>query len=71
MQGAGSPVGLPLMATNMQSPTGMISPPSANAASVIGSGFPTSAASFDGSKPSTPDSSKTVVRAPSVASRES
>jgi hypothetical protein len=59
------------MATNMQSPTGMISPPSANAASVIGSGFPTSAASFDGSKPSTPDSSKTVVRAPSVASRES
>ncbi len=70
MQGAGSPVGLPLMATNMQSPTGMISPPT-TAAAVIGSGFPTSTASFDGSKPSTPDSSKTVVRAPSVASRES
>ena len=71
MQGTGSPVGLPLMTTNMQSPPGMISPPSVTAAAVTGIGFPASAASFDGSKPNTPDSSKTVVRAPSVASRES
>ena len=70
MQGTGSPVGLPLTAINLQSPAGMISPPS-TATAVIGSGFPASSASFDGSKPNTPDSSKTVVRAPSVASRES
>lgn len=71
MQGAGSPVGLPLMANNMSGTTGLISPPSVAAAANVVSGFPGSAMSFDGSKPNTPDSAKTIARALSVASRES
>ena len=68
MQGTGSPVGVPLMAANIPGPAGMISPPLVAAPPT---GFPVSTASFDGSKPNTPDSSKTVIRAPSVTSRES
>lgn len=71
MQGTGSPVGMPLMGTNMTGQTGLISPPSVTGIPNVGSGFSTSSASFDGSKPNTPDSSKTVIRASSVASRES
>ncbi|XP_057373684.1 intersectin-1-like isoform X2 [Daphnia carinata] len=69
--GAGSPVGLPLMANNMPGNAGIVSPPSAAAAPAVASGFPGSSFSFDGSKPNTPDSTKPVARAPSIASRES
>ena len=52
---------------NIVSPVGLVSP-------VMGTttkpGFPTST-SFEGSKPNTPDSAKTVLRASSVSSQQS
>ena len=68
------PTNLPLLVQGsnvmptMAATTGLVSPPLVP----VTSGFPMqSKTSFDGSKPNTPDSAKTVIRASSVSSHDS
>ena len=68
------PTNLPLLVQGpnvmptMAATTGLVSPPLVP----VTSGFPMqSKTSFDGSKPNTPDSAKTVIRASSVSSKDS
>lgn len=61
----GAPMNQPSI-TNITSPVGLLTSPLTNNIS----GFPTTNTSFDGSKPNTPDSIKTV-RAASISSQQS